>query len=117
MKFLNEADGYKYKNANVLNADKTVAKITDYAVSTVDGEDATQSTFEGAKLLFVIYDVSKASTSNMSTIKELVTALDGKVEMMALTASGSDQFEAFRHEHQFGVSLLHGRCYSSENNC
>jgi uncharacterized membrane protein YphA (DoxX/SURF4 family) len=103
MKFLNETDGYKYKEARVLNADKTVAKITDYAVSTVDGEDATQATFEGAKLLFIIYDVNKASSSNMEKIRELVKGLEGKVEMMALTASRSEQFETFRHENQFAV--------------
>jgi uncharacterized membrane protein YphA (DoxX/SURF4 family) len=102
-KFLTEAEGYKYLRADVLNADKTVPKITDYAVSTVDGDDATQSTFEGTKLLFIIYDVNKASVSNMDKIKELVKGLDGKVDMMALTASGTEQFEAFRHEQQFAV--------------
>jgi uncharacterized membrane protein YphA (DoxX/SURF4 family) len=102
-KFLTEAEGYKYLRADVLNADRTVPKITDYAVSTVEGDDATQSTFEGPKLLFIIYDVNKASVSNMDKIKELVKGLDGKVEMMALTASGTEQFEAFRHEQQFAV--------------
>lgn len=102
-KFLAETDGYKYVRADVLNADKTVPKITDYAVSTPDGDDATQSTFEGAKLLFIIYDVNKASDSNMDKIRDLVKNLDGKMEMMALTASGTEQFETFRHEHQFAV--------------
>lgn len=102
-KFLPEAEGYKYKDSRVLNADKTVAKITDYAVSGVDGEDVTQKTFEGAKLLFIIYDVNKASVANIDKIRKLVASLDGKVEMMVLTASGTDQFEAFRHEQQLAV--------------
>ena len=102
-KFLPEAEGYKYKDSRVLNADKTVPKITDYAVSSVDGEDLTQKTFEGAKLLFIIYDVQKASVANIDKIRKLVARLDGKVEMMVLTASGTEQFETFRHEYQLAV--------------
>ncbi|HEY8936090.1 MAG TPA: DoxX family protein, partial [Cyclobacteriaceae bacterium] len=102
-KFLAEADGYKYKDSEVLNADKTLAKITDYAVTSVDGEDVTQSTFEGNKLLFIIYDVRLASVSNIDKIKELVKNLDGKVDMMVLTASSAEQFENFRHEYQLAV--------------
>ncbi|HEY9007022.1 MAG TPA: BT_3928 family protein [Ohtaekwangia sp.] len=94
---------YKYVSVRQTNEDKTKAKITDYTVSTVEGEDITQSTFQGEKLLFIIYDVSKASISNMDKIRQLVKDLDGKVEMMVLTASSSEQFEAFRHEYQLAV--------------
>jgi hypothetical protein len=86
-----------------LNEDKTRPKITDYAVTSVEGEDVTQQTFEGAKLFFVIYDVSKASVDNINDIVKLSRDLDGKVDMMVLTASGATQFEAFRHEHQLAV--------------
>jgi uncharacterized membrane protein YphA (DoxX/SURF4 family) len=102
-KFLPEAEGYKYKSSRVLNEDKTIPKITDYAVNSPEGEDVTQSTFEGAKLLFIIYDVGKASTSNIEEIRELVKNLEGKVEMMALTASGTEQFENFRHQNQLAI--------------
>ena len=102
-KYLTDTLLYKYKGVEQLNEGKTNAKITDYAVSSVDGEDVTQSTFQGAKLLFIIYDATKASTKNMDQIKTLVKDLDGKVEMMVLTASGPDTFEAFRHEHQLAV--------------
>ena len=63
----------------------------------------TQQTFTGPKLLFIIYDVTKASTAHMDDIKKLVHDLDGKVEMMVLTSSLADQFEPFRHEHQLAV--------------
>jgi uncharacterized membrane protein YphA (DoxX/SURF4 family) len=102
-KFLTEAEGYKYKDSHVLNEDKTKAKITDYSVSSVDGEDVTQQTFQGAKLLFIIYNVDFASADHMDDIRKLVKDLDGKVEMMALTSSGAEAFEKFRHEHQFAV--------------
>lgn len=102
-KFLSDKDGYKYKSSSILNADKTVPKISDYSVSSAEGEDVTQSTFEGAKLLFIIYDVKKASTSNIDEIRELIRDLDGKVEMMILTASSSVDIDAFRHENQLAV--------------
>jgi uncharacterized membrane protein YphA (DoxX/SURF4 family) len=99
-KYLADTTLYKYKNVIQLNEDKTKAKITDYSVSSPEGEDVTQSTFEGTKLLFVIYDANKASLKNIDKIRALIKELDGKVDMMALTASGTTEFEAFRHENQ-----------------
>ena len=102
-KYLMDTTEYKYHSVVQLNEDKTRPKITDYAVSNVDGEDVTQQTFEGAKLFFVIYDVSKASVDNIDDIVKLTKALDGKVDMMVLTSSGASAFEAFRHEYQLAV--------------
>jgi len=102
-KYLTDTVQFKYKGVEQLNEGKTNAKITDYAVSSVDGEDVTQNTFQGPKLLFIIYDAAKASTSNIDKIRTLINDLDGKVDMMVLTASGPDAFEAFRHEHQLAV--------------
>lgn len=102
-KYLMDTTQYKYVSVVQLNEDKTQAKITDYAVTSIDGEDVTQQTFEGAKLLFIIYDVSKASVENIDKIVKLSKDLDGKIDMMVLTASGGNEFEAFRHEHQIAV--------------
>lgn len=102
-KYLMDTTQYKYESVVQTNEDKTRPKITDYAVTSVDGEDVTQLTFEGVKLFFVIYDVTKASTNNMDDIVRLVEDLDGKIDMMVLTSSGATQFEAFRHEHQLAV--------------
>jgi len=102
-KFLPTTEGYAYKNSRVLNENKTIAKITDYAVTDGDGYDVTTKTFEGAKLLFIIGDVKKASVKNIAAIRLLMNSLDGKTEMMILTSSTSEQFEVFRHEHQLAV--------------
>lgn len=102
-KYLTDTLMYKYVGVEQTNEEKTKAKITDYAVSSVEGEDVTQSTFEGTKLLFIIYDASKASTKNVDKIRNLINSLEGKVEMMALTSSSSEQFETFRHENQLAV--------------
>ncbi len=94
---------YKYVEVKQLNEDKTKAKITDYSVSSVDGDDMTATTFEGVKLLFIIYDVTKASTKNIAEIHSLVKELDGKVEMLALTSSSAEEFEEFRHQNQLAI--------------
>jgi hypothetical protein len=96
-------EGYTYKDSHVTNPDKSTAKITDYAVSTVDGEDITQQTFTGSKLMIIIYNVKYASDKNIDKIKALTKALDGKVDMMVLTASSGADFEEFRHTHQLAV--------------
>jgi uncharacterized membrane protein YphA (DoxX/SURF4 family) len=106
-KYLMDTTQYKYHSVVQLNEDKTRARITDYAVTSVDGEDVTQQTFQGAKLIFVIYDVSKASLKNIDEIVQLSRDLDGKVDMMVLTASAANQFESFRHEHQFAVPYFY----------
>jgi hypothetical protein len=100
--FITEA-GFTYKDSRVLNEEEATPKITDYAVSSVDGEDVTQSTFTGIKFLIVMYDVNSASPKNMPRIRQLTKALDGKVDIMVLTASASEDIEAFRHEHQLAV--------------
>jgi uncharacterized membrane protein YphA (DoxX/SURF4 family) len=102
-KFLLETDGYKYISSHILNEDKSKPKITDYSISSPEGEDMTQYTFQGSKLLLVIFDVSKASVKNIATIKELTKQLEGKVDCFVLTSSGSEAMETFRHEHQLAV--------------
>lgn len=102
-KFLSEAEGYKYIDSKVLNLDKTVAKITDYAVTDVKGEDITQRTFEGPKLLFIVYNVHEASVADMDKIRDLINGLNGKVDMLMLTASSEADAEVFRHENQLAI--------------
>jgi uncharacterized membrane protein YphA (DoxX/SURF4 family) len=96
-------EGHTYKSSRVLNSDKAIAKITDYSVSSPEGEDVTGQTFTGAKLLIIMYDVKNASDKNIEEIVSLSKALDGKVEMMILTASPSHEIDAFRHQHQLAV--------------
>jgi uncharacterized membrane protein YphA (DoxX/SURF4 family) len=102
-KFLPTTEGYTYKRSRLLNEDKTVAKITDYAVTDVDGNDVTEQTFSGTKLIIVIGDVNKAATDNLGAIRELMKKLEGKTEIMIFTSTTAEQFEAFRHEHQLAA--------------
>jgi len=79
------------------------AKITDYRVESEEGEDYTQETFKGSKLLIVMYDVKKASVTNIDKLQQLTKSLDGKVEMLILTSSPSEDVDAFRHQYQLAV--------------
>jgi len=101
--FLTSDEGYKYISSRVLNEDKIKPKITDYSVSSPEGEDKTPYTFEGARLLIVMHDVKKTSSKNIEVIRELTKQLEGKVDCFVLTSSGSEAMEAFRHEHQLAV--------------
>lgn len=106
-KFLSAEEGYKYVSFKVLNEDKIKPKITDYAVNSPEGEDLTQWTFQGNKLLLIIYDVRKASANNMDAIRQLTRELDGKIDMMILTSSAGEDMEAFRHENQLAVPFAY----------
>lgn len=102
-KYLMDTTLYKYQSIRQTNEGRTKANITDYAVTSVEGDDATQLTFSGNKLIIVIQNVEEASVANISDIVKLVKDLDGKVEVIAFTSASGEQFENFRHEHQLAV--------------
>lgn len=102
-KFLRAEEGYTYKSSSVLNEEAIKPKITDYMVSTPEGEDLTQETFSGAKLLIVMVDVQKTDSKNIGYIRNLTEELEGKVDCLILTSSPTEQVDAFRHENQLAV--------------
>ncbi len=101
-KYLTEG-GYKYISSTVTNEDKIKPKITDYSVTSPDGEDKTAYSFEGNKLMIVIYNTDKASSKNISSIRSLTTKLEGKVDCMIITGSTLESIEKFRHENQLAI--------------
>lgn len=94
-------EGYTFKEMVLLNPEAQ-PKITDYSVWNNEG-DYTQQTFEGNKLLVIMYDVTKANASSLDEIKKLAEQLPNDVEPIVLTASGEQIFESFRHEHQLSI--------------
>ena len=94
---------YTYVSSRILNEDRIKPTITDYAVSSPEGEDKTAYTFEGNRLMIVMYDVQKANPAKMAEIRALTRALDGQVDCFILTSSGYEQAEAFRHEYQLAI--------------
>jgi len=102
-KYLTPEQGYEYVSYRIVNEDEIKPKITDYAVTAPDGNDLTQSTFEGNKLIIVMVDVDKASTKNIADVRSLLQGLEGKIDTFILTSSSSDNTERFRHENQLAV--------------
>lgn len=100
---LSASEGYKYIASRVVNSEASTPKITDYNVVSPEGEDVTDLTFSGVKLMVIMYDANKASVKKMEAIRELVNDLEGKIEVMFITASTADVFEPFRHEHQLAA--------------
>jgi uncharacterized membrane protein YphA (DoxX/SURF4 family) len=101
--FLSADEGYAYKQVDVLNPDKIIPKITDYQISSVDGDDLTQESFTGVKLMIIIGNATKTSTKNIAAISKLISDLDEKVEVWILTSSDPVRMEEFRHEHQLAA--------------
>ncbi|MGK7390951.1 MAG: BT_3928 family protein [Candidatus Cyclobacteriaceae bacterium M2_1C_046] len=103
LKYLPADEGFEYVGIKVLNEEATVPKIQDYQVISPEGEDVTQETFEGKKLILVFYNVDGADTEAMDEINELVNNLPEDVKPMVFTAAAESDFEAFRHEYQLAV--------------
>jgi uncharacterized membrane protein YphA (DoxX/SURF4 family) len=102
-KYLAPEDGYEYVSYRIVNEDEIKPKITDYAVSSTDGNDMTQYTFQGPKLVIVMVDVNKASTDNIADLRSLIQGLEGKMDAIILTSSSAENTERFRHENQLAV--------------
>lgn len=96
-------EGYEYVSSRILNEKASTPAITDYQVVSIDGEDYTQNTFEGAKLIFVFYDTKKASVEHMEEIRKLIDNLEEGITPIVLTSAGVEEFEVFRHEHQLAL--------------
>ncbi|MEO1653280.1 MAG: BT_3928 family protein [Bacteroidota bacterium] len=78
-------------------------KITDYSAIDPDGNDVTEMTFKGDKMLIIITDVRKV-LGNVAQVQQLVDDLQGtQIEPIVLTASDYESFEAFRHQVQLAI--------------
>ena len=92
---------YTYKEMVTLNPEAQ-AKISDYSVWNDEG-DFTEATFEGNKLLVVMYDVTKADKEVLPEIQRLADQLPAGTEALVLTASGEAIYDEFRHAYQLAL--------------
>jgi len=92
---------YEFKEMVLLNPEAQ-PKITDYSVWNPEG-DFTENTFEGTKLMVVMYDAQEANVASLKEIKKLISQLPDQIDPIVLTASGEEVFESFRHEHQLAI--------------
>lgn len=99
-KYYSPDEGYEYVSSRIMNEKASTPKITDYQLIGVDGNDYTQASFEGTKLLFIFYN-TQAHTGNMDELVALVQS--AKADKMILTSALESEFENFRHEYQLAV--------------
>ncbi|MDX1628809.1 MAG: DoxX family protein [Fulvivirga sp.] len=102
-KYLSADEGYEYVSSRIINEEASTPAITDYQVMSPDGEDFTQETFTGVKLLLIFYDTKKSDVAEISDIKTLLENMHEAIQPMVLTSAGVAEFEEFRHEHQLAV--------------
>lgn len=100
--WLTEENGYKYVEAVTTNPDKSTPRITDYSVVDSEGNEVTDITFTGKRLLIVIENTAKADIESIAAIKTLLSGIEGKYVPMLFTADVSN-IEEFRHKHQLAV--------------
>jgi hypothetical protein len=99
MEFLMDTNKYKYIDSEILNQKLLSPKITDYAVSDADGNDVTDLTFEGAKLLLIFKKTSPVSDTQLERMRALEKAYsnaNSAVTPMLLTSLVSSQFKSFK---------------------
>ena len=95
---------YEFKEMVLLNPEAQ-AKITDLSVWTDEG-DYTEALFQGNKLLYVIYDVNKASRKNTDKMAQLVSQATN-FDTWILTSSGYEAMEGFRHDVQLAAPFFY----------
>ena len=101
--YLSADDGYEYASVEVVNLDKTIAKITDYNIWNEEEGDFTQRSFEGVKMFFISYDILDASLKNIEETTKLIAQIEPYVTTIGLTSSVGKDFEEFRHEQQLAI--------------
>ncbi len=106
--FLMDTNRYKYVDSKILNQSELNPQITDYSVSDADGNDVTQSTFEGAKLLVIFKKTDGVSDSQISEVKALENSFSGNnagVQPMLLTSMVSSEFQNFKKSNNLSSAV------------
>lgn len=92
---------YKFVSMETLNEDKLRPKITDYALSDINGNVYTDSSFSGKKLLIIFKNLSEVKTSEIEEIKKIIQKSSKKsISPMILTSVTQEQYQNFAHQHQ-----------------
>ena len=94
----------KFVRLDVLNPE-VQPKITDLSVWNDDGE-FTEELLSGRKLIAIMYNTDKTSTKNLIQVVNLMEEVKN-AKAWILTASGYEQFEGFRHEHQIATPYFY----------
>ncbi|MFQ3576387.1 MAG: BT_3928 family protein [Cytophagales bacterium] len=82
-------------------------KITDYRIFNTEGDDFTQESFEGEKIIILLEHADKASPKPSKKIATLITsAQEKKMTVWVVTGSDYKTYEPFRHEWQWSAPFF-----------
>jgi len=87
--YKSEEEGYKLVGHEITNPEASTPKITDFATWNESG-DKTQVVLSGKKLWIVAYDISKANTTGLIDINDLISRLSPDIEPIILTSSSAE---------------------------
>ena len=107
-KYLSVDEGYAYVGHEIINAENTIPKITDYNIWNEELGDYTKQSFVGFKLFLIVYESNAADKSNMEDITKLVNGLGSEIESIALTSSSGDNFKQFLTDYQLNMPFFYG---------
>lgn len=94
--FLMDTLTYKYVSMVTLNEDKLKPKITDYSISDPEGNNYTDSTFAGNKLLVIFKEVKDIDADQIKELKSLMVKANKKgIIPMVLTSVIQTDYQAF----------------------
>ena len=94
--FLMDTLTYKYVSMVTLNEDKLKPKITDYSISDPQGNNYTDSTFTGNKLLVILKSVEGIENESLTQLKSLIRDAEKKgVIPMILTSVIQANYQKF----------------------
>ena len=105
--YLQESDGYTYIDSRIMNEKESLPAIQDYQVISPDGEDYTENSFSGIRLIVVMVDTKTLRTTNMEGLSELIKVLDGRIDTYIFTAMSESDIETIRHEYQLAAPYFY----------
>lgn len=98
---------WKFVRMETVNAKECQPIIPDYYISNDEGEDFTEITIKGTKLLVIIQNVSQIESETMEPINQLIRDLSSEdVASLAITSDASD-FEGFLKKMRMSIPFYY----------
>ncbi len=92
---------YKFVSMETLNEDKLRPKITDYALSDIQGNIYTDSSFVGKKMLIIFRKLPEIKESEVKTIQNLIQKSMAKgIRPMILTSATQEEYQTFANQYK-----------------
>lgn len=83
---------------------EALPRITDFNVTNLEGQDITESMFQGKKFIVIIPDVEHFNLASIAQINQLVQKInDPNLSLLIFTASDSETFKNFLNTYKLSI--------------